>query len=75
MLAPIYFNNDLPIEADKVDNETFGRNLPTKFETDETSVAQQSPHRQLDTGSASAHCLRKTAISLRNRSMLNSLRH
>ena len=39
MLTSVYFNNDLPVEADKVDDETFDWSLPAKFEIDEASVS------------------------------------
>lgn len=75
MLAPVYFDDDFPIETDEIDDEILDGNLSTKFETDKTPVSQQAPHRRFGIGRASTHRFRKIAITLGNWPMLNSLRH
>jgi len=75
MLAAIDLDNQTPIEAHKIKNEALKRNLASKFELQETPVAQQSPHRCFNVRWLATHLLCELSDAFCSGSMVRRLRH
>jgi hypothetical protein len=75
MVATVDLNNGSMLKAHEVQDKSIKRDLPTKFEADEPTIAQQPPHGGLRSGRSTAHLSRMTAAALGHWTMVNSGLH
>ena len=74
MLTTIDFDDELLLEAHKVENEILKGDLPAKLEEGEPSAAEQSPHRYFSVGRFATQLFCETADALGGRPMVWRLR-
>ena len=65
MLIPVQLENELLIEADKVDDVGTNRLLTAEFEPRQFAVAQRMPQHALDVGLVQPQMLRESVLNTR----------
>jgi hypothetical protein len=74
VLATVNFDDEALFEANKVENEVLEGDLPTKFETRQSPITKQSPHRQFRIGGLVAHLPGEDADAFGDRPMVWCMR-
>jgi len=75
VLTAIDFDDQMPLEADKIENEILKGHLAAEFEIRKAVIAEQLPNAQLSIGRLSTHLLGEVADTFGGRPMVRCLRH